>query len=260
MSRTTTRKSPPPSLPASEAYFAESMRPLVVLAFLLPFVLVYELGSVVYLADRERGVVEAVEAQRLLVEFFNLFGPFGLYLPGVALVLVLGLAHVFSRQPWVVRPIVPALMTVESFALTAPLLVLAIGLGQGAAVQAGIGLAEAPWQHRLVLAVGAGLYEELLFRMVAIGAIHFIAVDLLRAKELPGRVIAVVLSAAAFALYHDLGVVSAPGALRRALFLFVGGLYFGILYLWRGFGIAVGVHMAYDALVLLVINPAAGDA
>lgn len=259
MSRTTSNKPEPRRVTASEAYFTESMRPLVVLAFLLPFVLVYELGSVVYLADRERGVVEAVEAQRLLVEFFNLFGEFGLYLPGAALVLVLVLAHVFSRQAWHVRPIVPALMTVESLALTAPLLVLAIGLGQGAAVQAS-GLAGAPWQDRLVLAVGAGLYEELLFRMVAIGAIHFIAVDLLRAKELPGRIIAVVLSAAAFALYHDLGAVSTPGALRRMAFLFVGGLYFGILFLWRGFGIAVGVHMAYDALVLLVINPAAGDA
>src|SRR5690606_28441143 len=112
-----------------------------------------------------------------------------------------------------------------------------------------------PWQARLTISIGAGLYEELLFRMIAIAALHLVFVDLARLSESMGRVLAVGLSAAAFAVYHDLS--SSGGALdpARVLFFLCAGVYFGAIYLWRGFGIVVAVHALYDVLVLVLLRP-----
>jgi hypothetical protein len=37
------------------------------------------------------------------------------------------------------------------------------------------------------------------------------------------------------------------------LFLTAAGLYFGMLYILRGFGITVGTHALYDVLVLVML-------
>ena len=104
-------------------------------------------------------------------------------------------------------------------------------------------IAALPWQGRAAVAIGAGLYEEMLFRMVAIAGLHFVLVDLLGVKETPGRVTAIALAALAFALYHQ----DASGF----PFYLLAGLYFGGIYVWRGFGIVVAVHAIYDLVALL---------
>ena len=63
-----------------------------------------------------------------------------------------------------------------------------------------------------------------------------------------------ILAALAFAIYHDEVVVA--GAIRWPLLAtyFAAGVYLGVLYLWRGFGIAVGVHAVYDIVVLVFLQ------
>jgi membrane protease YdiL (CAAX protease family) len=237
------------------------MRPLHVLAFLLPLVVAYEAGSIRYLTDPRSGVAETIRARAILAGFFQAFGAVGLFLPGAALVTVLAIQHVMRRDPPSVRPTVLAGMMIESAAWTAPLFVFALlvqhfrgAAGVSAALAGPDGLAALPAASRLVLAIGAGLYEELLFRMIGIAALHALFVDVCRAREGTGRILAVAFSALAFAVYHDL---SAPGAWvdwPRAFFYFCSGAYFGALYLWRGFGVTVGVHALYDVLVLVILN------
>ena len=57
---------------------------------------------------------------------------------------------------------------------------------------------------------------------------------------------------AAFALAHKLGD---PDALEPRVFAFrfIAGLLLGGLYAWRGLGVVVYAHAAYDAYLLLVI-------
>jgi membrane protease YdiL (CAAX protease family) len=110
-----------------------------------------------------------------------------------------------------------------------------------------------PWQTRLVLSIGAGIYEELLFRMVAIALVHFVVVDLLRFSHRAGAISAILISAFAFTSYH--GVLDGGEAgvqWASAVFFFLSGLYFAGLFVVRGFGIAVGVHAAYDILVTVL--------
>jgi len=95
------------------------------------------------------------------------------------------------------------------------------------------------------------VYEEMLFRMVGLALVHFILVDLLLIKDIPGRVGAVLATSIAFALYHN-GVLTG-GDVDWALLVYymVAGSYFAVLYMVRGFGIVVAVHALYDIVVLV---------
>lgn len=244
-------------------YAALSMRPLYVLVFLLPLVLLYEVGSAKFLADQAHGTVETIRAHSILLVFFQDFGVAGRFLPALALITVLLIWHVLIEDPWKVRPAVLGGMAMESVAWTIPLLVLValvqqLGSRVGPAAQVDQGVLPAlSWQARTAISVGAGLYEELLFRMIGIAILHLIFVDLARMPEKVGVGLSIVISAAAFAVYHD--VISARGELQtlQAISLVAAGAYFGVVYWLRGFGVVVGVHALYDVFVLVLL-PAMG--
>ena len=243
-------------------YFAVSQKPLHILAFLLPFIVLYEVGSARYLGYSAGGAWETIRAQHMVLSFFQDFGLVGRFLPAVALVAVLLASHTLHKDRWHVRPGVPVMMLLEAVVWTVPLIVL-LGLvkwmlepSQAAALPpaAAMPLADLyakPWPARATVALGAGLYEELVFRMIGITALHLILVDLARLKEGTGRMLAILISAAAFTAYHD--AVWQSGALNipHAIPYFAAGAYFGAVYLNRGFGIVVGVHAVYDLFVLL---------
>lgn len=235
-----------------------STRPLHVLVFLLPLVMLYELGSILYLSDPARGITETIGARKILSSFFEAFGGATLYLPGIALVVVMLVWHLLERDRWVVKWSTVAGMCGESVAWTFPLLVLGFLMSQGttatiapAAAQTAETITQLPWQARLTLSIGAGIYEELLFRLILIAAVHFILVDLLRFKPGLGGLIAAAASAAAFAFYHDVRLADGTLNVHLALFLFLAGLYFAAIFVLRGFGIVVAVHALYDMVVLV---------
>ena len=60
----------------------------------------------------------------------------------------------------------------------------------------------------------------------------------------------VVLSAGLFAIYHLWGAAQYP--YPALVFVAMRGLYYGIIFHARGFGVSVGVHTAYDLIFLAV--------
>lgn len=241
---------------ARGGYFHSSAQPWHILLFLLPFILFHELASAGVIGG---GVSETLEAQDMLVRFFDLFGAIGLHLPAVAIVVILLAQHVLSKAKWTIQPSVLLAMVAESAFLTGPLIVLAIVLSslvpalQAESVPA-VQAAELSTFEGFYLAFGAGLYEEMLFRLILITLLHFLITDVLGFKHSTGLIIAVVLSAFAFAFHHDSVVVEGHGVdLQRAAFYTLAGAYFGVIFLSRGFGIAVGTHLMYDLLVLVVM-------
>ena len=243
-------------------YFWLSSQPLHTLIFLLPIILVYEIGSMGIIGA---GITSRLEAQDMLVRFFDLFGVLGLHLPSLALVVTLAVQQFLSRASWKIVPMVPLAMIAESAFLTGPLIILAIILEpqsqavllQAIADSAGAlevaGSSDAFWEG-IFLAFGAGLYEEMLFRLVLITILHFMITDVLSFKDRTGKIVAVVLSAIAFAWLHDSVYTAGVGLnLRLAAFYTFAGVYFGILFLSRGLGIAVGAHLMYDLLVFVVM-------
>jgi hypothetical protein len=101
---------------------------------------------------------------------------------------------------------------------------------------------------RIITFVGAGIYEEVLFRLL----LFFVLRSLLRLIGLPPLIAGLLttgLSAVLFSLAHHIGPYGEPFGAYVFLFRALAGLYFGLLYQLRGFGIAVGTHASYDVLV-----------
>jgi hypothetical protein len=99
-------------------------------------------------------------------------------------------------------------------------------------------------------AIGAGIYEETIFRLLAVGA----GLQLLLAAGLHRReaaVVAVLLGAVAFAAAHHLGDAGEPFTVAAFGFRALAGLALGAVLWFRSFAHAVYAHAAYDLLVVL---------
>ncbi len=196
----------------------------------------------------------------MLSEFFDWFGAGGLHVPAILTIVVLPVWHILPADRWPLRGRVLAGMVFESVAWTAPLLVLglilarALGLddaSRAAAAITGAGTGAPPaWFGSLAMALGAGVYEEVLFRLVGMALVHIAVVDVGGLSDMTGKVVGVIVTSILFAGYHD---VMGPAGIdwARATYFFAAGVYFGVVYLVRGLGICVGVHALYDVVVLL---------
>ncbi len=105
-----------------------------------------------------------------------------------------------------------------------------------------------PALRQVVTYLGAGIYEEALFRLALFSGI----VAVLRAVDL-GQALSVILaalgSAVLFSTAHHIGPYGQAYSNWLFLFRMTAGLYFAFLYQLRGFGIAVGTHACYNLMV-----------
>ena len=247
-------------------YWYRSQQPFQALMFMMPMILLYELGTLLYATDTSKGITRYIYARSLLSDFLELLGATGYYLPGLIVVVVLLAWHVVRRDPWWVKPRLYVGMWIESVFLAMPLFVFAVLLFRQPATQmvmemlasiavpavsstsAETAVAPDAWQTMLVFSIGAGIYEELLFRLIGIAVLHMILVDVLALPKTLGAVIAVVISALAFALYHF--SEHNPFTWSKCIFYTGAGLYFAAVYVLRGFGIVAGTHAIYDVIVV----------
>ena len=105
---------------------------------------------------------------------------------------------------------------------------------------------------RLALGVGAGIYEELVFRLVLISVMVMIGVNLLKLKPSSVAVVAVLLSSIAFAAHHHAPIGTEPFAGIPFIFRTIAGTYLAIIFWYRGYGSAAGCHAAYNVALALL--------
>jgi membrane protease YdiL (CAAX protease family) len=100
---------------------------------------------------------------------------------------------------------------------------------------------------RLVTYVGVGIYEEVIFRLIAFAWLA----RALRTVLFPGIAaipIAILASSALFALAHHF-VQTDPFVPSVFFMRMLIGTYCAILFWLRGLGVAIGAHIVYDAVV-----------
>lgn len=104
----------------------------------------------------------------------------------------------------------------------------------------------------LVGYLGAGIYEELLFRLMLLPATAFV-VRQCGVKRTNSLIIAVILTSLVFSAVHYRAFTFNEHAESFEWFSFtfrcLAGVFFAVLFIYRGFGIAVGAHAFYDVLV-----------
>jgi membrane protease YdiL (CAAX protease family) len=230
-------------------YLKRSEMPLASLVFLLPFIIFYEIGTRQFAFDAAHQTEQRIIAFNLMQEFFNWFGATGRYMPPAAVIVILLSVHIARNDPWTVKPGTLVGMAMEGAAWGLPLLVFgtlaARWLAQHLPLMAGL---SGDWRTLLVLSFGAGIYEEMVFRLVALTVLHMLFIDVLRMRKSAGYLLMVVISSLAFAFYHYLGAEAFTW--RSLVFRTGAGVYFAALFLTRGFGVTAFSHSCYDIFVI----------
>lgn len=224
-------------------------RPLPTLAALLPLILFLETALLFGGTQLTAARVLAHEHIGQALHFFGLSPVFILHATGLVVLAVLLTWHALTGERWRVRPAEPGLLLLEGLIAAAPLLAAAAFFGTmwDTALAPPSTITPTSVLDAIALAIGAGLSEELLFRMAGFAAVHWLLVDVFRRTQATALIVAVLATAAAFTLYHDPSGMTAGGI----AFVACGGLYLGVLYLMRGFAVAVVAHAGYDAVVLV---------
>ncbi|MFQ5568803.1 MAG: CPBP family intramembrane glutamic endopeptidase [Rhodothermales bacterium] len=102
---------------------------------------------------------------------------------------------------------------------------------------------------KLALSIGAGLYEELLFRVLLVGGMY-VALRKLFSKPTYAYVIAAVIGALLFSAVHYIGALGDAFTLPSFTFRFLFGLALNVVFLVRGFGVAAWTHALYDVMIV----------
>ena len=108
-----------------------------------------------------------------------------------------------------------------------------------------------PAGMRFMLSLGAGLYEELLFRVILVGGMAW-GLRWIGLGQLLSGVIATVVGALIFSAFHYVGEYGDPLELTSFTYRAIAGMVFSALYLMRGFGIAAWTHALYDVYVIVL--------
>lgn len=253
---------------AKDSYLERTSRPIYALVFLIPFIVFYELGTIFINTDvlyqSQVRVVAFVWLQQGL-EYIGLGGKFAWIAPPLVVVVILIWMQLTSRKGWYFNftDIIP--MAIECILLAVPLLVLSLFLNSSAQTNAAV-ILEANVNaavSRSVLAdvvtgVGAGIYEELIFRLILICLLMVIFENVARIGHSNAIILSVFVSAALFSAHHHIvfldGRITSAAQFAWPVFVFrtVAGIYFATIFAVRGFGITAGVHGFYDILATLI--------
>ena len=101
----------------------------------------------------------------------------------------------------------------------------------------------------IALSLGAGLYEELFFRVILVSVLVLLFKKLFSNIYTP-FILATILAALIFSGVHYIGEFGDFFTFSSFLFRFLFGLALNLIYVTRGFGVAAWTHAIYDLIVV----------
>ncbi|MHC4757430.1 MAG: CPBP family glutamic-type intramembrane protease [Planctomycetota bacterium] len=274
-----------------DSYLERTSRPIYALVFLLPFIAFYELGTILIntdvLNETQTRVVAFVWLQTFL-EYIGFGGKFAWIAPPLAVVIILISLQVSSGKKWWFGPKDLLPMGIECVLLAVPLIIFSLlfntsmadnfynpdsGAINGHYQRAFYCAAEEPAgspageeaggesRGKMILAnivtgIGAGIYEELVFRLLLICGLMIVFQDLAGLKTKHSIILSVVISSALFSAHHHIdfltGETSSVFSTAAFVFRTFAGIYFAVLFAVRGFGITSGTHAFYNIIATCV--------
>ena len=237
-----------------DTYWSATRAPRYSLLFALPLLLAYETLAFALTHDAYAGVRNGADV--LLKSAFVWLGGrngllwFGAVLIGAGAILVV---RDFRRA----GAIVPRYflgMAAESVAYALAFgtvtSLLTSALLRAAPLAAGMPAAfDLPTQ--LMVSLGAGIYEELLFRVILVSGLAAFAKHVLKLGPVPSGIFATVVGALVFSAFHYIGPFGDPLEVGSFTFRAIAGVIFSGLYLTRGFGVTAWTHALYDIFLTL---------
>ncbi len=223
-----------------KGYFKETRRPVYSAALILPFLCVYHAGTLILRTTYINGADALIIRILSALSVHSMFGS----------VLVLGACFTIwqlrTRASWKVKPGTLLMYFIESVCFAFLLLFVFGWLTTHlslAIVEKKRGIAN------LVLYCGAGIYEELVFRGFLLGLLIAFFNLIFPKQKAAAVTIAAILGALLFSTFHYIGAAGDTFSFGSFVQRTIGGLYFSVLFVTRGFGVTAASHAIYDILV-----------
>jgi hypothetical protein len=277
-----------------DSYLERTSRPIYAVVFLLPFIAFYELGTFSINTDvlnqSQIRVVAFVWLQHML-ESLGFSGKFAWAAPPLAVIVILLSLQLTSGKQWYfwIGDILP--MIIECILLAVPLIVLTLLLSSTGTHHNTDRVANEIPHHiarpivcssvyngnippsaddvqdtepghsllaNIITGIGAGIYEELVFRLILICLLIVLFQDVLKLGHENAIILSILISAALFSAHHHIDFLSGrpnlvdPFDWTRFIFRTIAGVYFAILYAIRGFGITAGTHAFYNIIAVSI--------
>jgi hypothetical protein len=279
-----------------DSYLERTSRPIYAILFLLPFIVFYEMGTFSINTDilnQSKIRVAAFVWLQNALESMGFGVRFAWVAPPLAVILILIALQITSGKQWNFWLGDMPRMAIECILLAIPLLVLTLFMGSSArtagdisrfdnnrnatqiaalefcsstaggnlsllSAEDGGGMQKQSRLANIVTGIGAGIYEELVFRLILICLLMLLFQDVLRFTHKNSIVLSVLISAALFSAHHHIDLLSGqpnandPFNTVRFAFRTIAGIYFAVLFAIRGFGITAGTHAFYNIIATII--------
>ena len=229
------------------SYWTVTNTPLYSFIFTLPLLLVYEVG--LFAISTSDLPLLRNGADVLMRQILEMFGIFGTY--GFGGTFLIGFIIAFLRQK----------KELEATQISGEYLLTMLFESIGWAFVLTIIMLRAPEYlmttkdekllQQVVLAIGAGIYEEFVFRVILITGFAYLLGLIFQWKAIGKNLGSIVLAAALFSAFHFVGPYGEDPSTYLFLIRFLAGVFLGVVYIFRGFGIAAYTHTIYDLFVLI---------
>jgi len=228
-------------------YWKETHTPLYSFIFTLPLFLIYEIG-IFSIAASDLPLLRN-GADVIMRQLMEMIGVFGTY--GFSGSFLIGFVVAFLRQKkklmsTAIRGEYLLTMLFESIGwaivLTIVMIWFPILLMNGK---------DGRLIQQVVLAIGAGIYEEFVFRVILITGLAAVLEFIFQWGQTAKKMGAVILAAMLFSGFHFVGSFGEPPSMYIFFVRMVAGIVLGSIYVFRGFGVAAYTHTIYDLVVLV---------
>lgn len=226
-------------------HFGGRLDPFTSAILIFPLFVTYQLGI---LSRGGRGQNGVDFVTRALIELCERdLGNYLLTLGGLVIAYLAILVILRRSGSFAPRAFLPMLVESAFYALTMGTLILFVmRYAQGIVPSLAIGAFQPV--DILVIAAGAGLHEELIFRLVGMGGLGWLLAGITGRRR--AWIAALVLSSVIFSVAHHIGPAGEPFTFDAFLYRALAGAFFAIVYQLRGFAVAAWTHALYDVYVL----------
>lgn len=231
-------------------YLTFSKSPLYSFIFTLPLFLLYEVG-IFLISSRDIDQLRN-GADVLMRQVLESFGIYGMY--GFGGTFLIGFLIAFIRQKKNLRTSeiesrFLLIMFFESIVWATLLVIMMIKIPTFLSLSN-----EDHLIQQVVLAIGAGIYEEFVFRVLLISGLAILFGLIFNWGEFGKTFLSVIISSAIFSIFHFFGSYGDTFSFPLFFVRFFAGIFLAMIYIFRGFGITAYAHSIYDLFVLVYIT------
>ena len=231
-------------------YLTVSKSPLYSFIFTLPLFLLYEVG-IFLISSRDIDQLRN-GADVLMRQVLESFGIYGMY--GFGGTFLIGFLIAFIRQKKNLRTSeiesrFLLIMFFESIVWATLLVIMMIKIPTFLSLSN-----EDHLIQQVVLAIGAGIYEEFVFRVLLISGLAILFGLIFNWGEFGKTFLSVIISSAIFSIFHFFGSYGDTFSFPLFFVRFFAGIFLAMIYIFRGFGITAYAHSIYDLFVLVYLT------